>query len=103
MRGLPRDVMQEGCARIYRVVSGNRIEVEPKSGTPTRPGMKERVGYSPDLFDWLAICVEGARRLGFQIKRLGESLTNGDESVNWLDEWQREHEQVLNSKRLIHR
>lgn len=102
MRNLPQNVMQEGCLRIYRIVSGSRIEVEPKRGTPNRPGMRERVGFSPDLFDSLAVAVEGARRLGFKILRLGNQLTDGEDSLNWLGEWKRSHERLINEGMLAH-
>lgn len=68
MRELPLDVMAEGCWREYYTVAGDKIEVEPKDK------MKERTGKSPDLFDWCAILVEGARRSGFVIDKLGESV-----------------------------
>jgi hypothetical protein len=67
VRNLPRSVADEGQMRLYKIVSGNRVEVEPKDE------MKERIRKSPDLYDWFAIGVEGARRKGFQIKRLGNS------------------------------
>ena len=63
IRNLPEDVMDEGCMRMWDKVAGDKYEVESKIV------MKERVGRSPDLFDWLSICVEGARRRGFQIER----------------------------------
>lgn len=64
MRNLPTEVMDEFCRRIWRMVLGNKIEVEPKSE------MKERTGESPDLADFLCTAVEGARRLGFSISRM---------------------------------
>lgn len=80
MRGLPMDVMKEGCMRSYYTVPGpvgERYEVEPKED------MKERLGRSPDLFDWLAIAVEGARQRGFRIAGLAntESVTS---NLDWL-------------------
>jgi hypothetical protein len=60
-RGMKESVMLEGCQREWKMVSGNKIEVE------TKKEMKEKTGRSPDLFDCLAIGVEGARRLGFII------------------------------------
>jgi hypothetical protein len=71
MRELPVDVMLEGCLREYMTVRGNKIEVEPKDKT------RERMGRSPDLFDCLAIGVEGARQLGFEIKSLSMAFTEG--------------------------
>lgn len=77
MRGLPTDVMEEGCKRIWRMVYGNRLEVE------TKAEMKERTQQSPDLFDWLVIGVEGARRRGFTIARLGNEA-DAEISLDWL-------------------
>lgn len=68
MRELPMDVMAEGCWREYYTVAGDKIEVEPKDK------MKERSGKSPDLFDWLSILCEVARRVGFVIDKLGDSV-----------------------------
>ena len=59
-RGMKDGVMQEGCQREWTLM-GNLIEVEPKAK------MREKTGKSPDLFDALAIGVEGARRRGFEI------------------------------------
>jgi hypothetical protein len=72
MRGLLEDVMAEGCARIYNLVSGDKIEVEPKK----KEDLKRRLGKSPDLFDCLAIGVEKARQLGFTIGRLGQDVVD---------------------------
>lgn len=86
VRQLPKDVMHELCLRIYKTVTGNRIEIEPKStGNPLKPGMKERTGFSPDLADALAIAVEGARQKNFQIKRLGSDVpTKPKSNSTWL-------------------
>jgi len=95
LRGLPMDVMEEGCMREYCIVLGNKYEVEPKADT------KERMGRSPDLFDWCALLVEVARRRGFKIQRLG---VGQEETVDegWLesegDEWQ----ETLKGKMLVH-
>jgi hypothetical protein len=65
IREMQRVIAEEGQLRLYRIVTRARIEVE------TKEDMKERVKKSPDLFDTAAILVEGARRLGFKIQRLG--------------------------------
>lgn len=65
MRGLPDEVIDEGCMREFEVVQGNKIKVEPKAET------KMKLGRSPDLFDSLVVAVEGARQRGFQINALG--------------------------------
>lgn len=63
-RGMTEDVMLEFCAREWTMVGANLIEVEPKDK------VKLKTGRSPDLADAVAVCVEGARRLGFVIKRI---------------------------------
>ncbi len=65
IRDLPKEVMEEGCQRMFSIVKGNKVEVEPKED------MNERMGKSPDLFDAFAIAIEGARQRGFAIKRIG--------------------------------
>jgi hypothetical protein len=65
IREMQKSVVEEGQLRLYKIVSRARIEVE------TKEDMKERVKKSPDLFDTQAILVEGARRLGFKIQRIG--------------------------------
>lgn len=64
MRNLPEEVMMEGCRRIWRMVRGDKVEIE------TKAEMKERTGESPDLFDALVVACEGARRLGFSIAKM---------------------------------
>lgn len=64
MRNLPESVMEEGCMREWKMVRGDKIEIE------TKDDMKERMGRSPDEFDWLATACEGARRLGFSIRKM---------------------------------
>jgi hypothetical protein len=64
MRDLSEDALEELCAREWKRVRLDKIEVE------TKEEMKERFGRSPDKADWVAIIVEGARQLGFQIARL---------------------------------
>lgn len=96
MRQLSREIMHEGCMREYGEVMG-KIEVEKKEDT------KERMGFSPDLFDALATGVEGARQRGFKIQRLGANIVEnapGDDE-EWAAEEQ-EYEDALKSKLLVH-
>lgn len=93
IRGLPEDVMNELCMRNWEDINGKKC-------LETKEEMKLRARKSPDLGDWAAIILEGARRLGFEIKRLGNDLQDDDEGVNWLDEWQSSHEKLLRSKEL---
>lgn len=89
MRNLPEEIMEEGCMREWRRIKGDKIELE------TKEDMKVRVGRSPDLFDWLAIAVEGARRRGFQIKHLGDLDKKKDEEKEWLQQQNEEFEDIL--------
>lgn len=65
IRGLTEELCDEGSSREWKEVAGGKIEIETKSD------MRDRVGYSPDLFDWLVTLIEGARRRGFTISKLG--------------------------------
>lgn len=96
VRELPKNVMREGCVRIYSVVKGNKLEVEPKEE------MKERTGgKSSDRFDCFAIGVEGARQRGFKIKRIGEEKqAKKKKEPNWLDIMFEEHLQAVKSRQL---
>ena len=81
LRNLPSDVMEELSLRKWDKVRGDKYSIEPKSGTVTKPGFKQRLGFSPDLADWCGIIVEGARRRGFDIKKLGvANETDGDDT-----------------------
>jgi len=85
IRDLPDEAMEELCARKWDMVKGNTIiSVEPKSGTKTKPGMKERTGKSPDVGDWAAGIVEMARRLGFQISKLANETQVKRDKPDWL-------------------
>lgn len=82
LRGLTMDVAREFALREWKLVRGDKIEVETKDET------KKRMGRSPDLADWLATCCEGARRLGFKIARLSNE-TSGESRNDFLRELQR--------------
>lgn len=84
MRNLPDDVLQEGCLREYDTVMANKLKVEPKDD----PKCLERMGRSPDLFDWLVTCIEGARRRGFKIQKLGAvDAATGERRAGPLPKW----------------
>jgi len=95
MRQLPKEVAEEGCKRKYRYTKGNppRIEVE------TKLEMKERTTYSPDYFDGLVTGVEGARRLGFEIRTMREGKS-GDQSEDWLEKEYAKHQKFLKKHEL---
>ena len=67
VRNLSEEIVSEGCAREWKTVASNRIEVE------TKAEMKVKVGRSPDLADCFCIGLEGARQRGFTISKLGDS------------------------------
>lgn len=78
MRHLPEDVALEGCQREWGNARGNKKQLEAKED------MKLRTGRSPDLFDWLATAVEGARQRGFTIAKLANSDYQA-KNDQWLD------------------
>lgn len=88
MRELPRDVAEEFYLREWTLEKGDRYELEKKEDT------KDRTGVSPDLGDWLAILIEGARRLEFMIESLpeyqGQTSKDDDYLQKELEKYQRE-------------
>lgn len=94
IRGLTKEAAREGYARIYSLTANNLIEVESKED------YKERMRKSPDLFDGIAVGVEGARRLGFKIQRLGKPAKSEDEG--WFDREAAEYEAMIQNCLLKH-
>lgn len=78
-RGMTEEMLQEGCFREWGMVSGRKVQVEPKEK------MKVKMGRSPDLFDALACGVEGARRNGFQVARLSNAVRHLPGDPDWRD------------------
>jgi hypothetical protein len=104
IRGLDKDTMREGCARRFSKTGDNKIEIEPKDshakpGEKKRPGFKQRMGYSPDNMDNAVIGLEGARRLGFRIERMGLNLIKKS-GPSWFDKQVEEYKEVMQSKQL---
>lgn len=93
VRNLTDDVIEEGCLREWERVKDYKIELESKED------MKVRVGRSPDLFDQFAILVEGARRRGFQIKKLANPNVK-DNRVQWLEDLERDARKVREGSEL---
>jgi hypothetical protein len=81
IRQLPKDVAEEGYKRLWRFTKGQppRIEVE------TKEEMKLRTTRSPDLFDMTVTLVEGARRLGFEIRNLKDGSAAQEQDNDWLE------------------
>ena len=96
IRGLCDEAVEELCARKWDRIRGDKYSVEVKDGTPTKPGMKQRTGKSPDIGDWVAGIVEMARRKGFVISKLG----NPEKTKPKVDEWfQKEAERIAKLNR----
>jgi hypothetical protein len=98
LRELPEDVMREGCAREYGRSKGNKFFIESKHD----PKARQRMVRSPDLFDWLATAIEGARRLGFRIARLGASFTEDNADDDYWQREQKAYQDEISSHLLIH-
>lgn len=84
VRNLPEEVMDELCTRRWDMTGNNKISVEVKNGTKTKPGMKQRTGKSPDLGDWAAGIVEMARRRGFLIAKLANNSIADANTSDWI-------------------
>ena len=96
IRNLPMSVAQEGQLRLFKIVMGNKIEVESKDD------MKERVKKSPDLYDWFAVALEGARRLGFKIERIGREVAPSKQEEDWFDKDAKEWHDAIHAGLLTH-
>lgn len=96
MRELPSEVMEDGCLREYGMRGGNKLEIESKEDT------RERMGRSPDYFDWLAIAVEGCRQRGFEIKGTGTMLIENQPGHDPVAEKMQEWEKVITEALLVH-
>jgi hypothetical protein len=92
-RGLTEEAMLEFCSREWGMAGGNKIEVEPKDQ------MKLKTGRSPDLADMIVCGIEGARRLGFQIKRLVNKETQ-QQDQRWKREARRKAMELIRSHEL---
>lgn len=95
LRGLPDDVMMEGCGRKYATIPGNRIDVESKDK------LKDRVGKSPNKMDALAVAIEGCRQRGFVIGILGPEGSSSDNDA-FFEEEARRHKEAIRSRLLEH-
>jgi hypothetical protein len=96
-RGMTEDVMLEGCAREWKMVGANKIEVESKAE------MKLKMGRSPDLFDALAIGCFGAIRRGFQIRKLMPAEEEEERDDGWKRRLMREAARARAAKELDYR
>jgi hypothetical protein len=95
MRDLPMDVMRDGCLREFGN-RGSKIEIEGKEKT------RDRMGRSPDLFDWCAIAVEGCRQRGFKIKNEGGIIVENQREQDEFLERERMYGKFIHDSLLIH-
>lgn len=93
-RGLPEEVMDEGCMREWRILQNGKVELEKKQDT------KDRMGRSPDLFDMLVAGVEVARRRGFAI---GAPNPASRRTPNWMLAYQQRMNQLNRNHALVYR
>ena len=94
IRGLTEDIVREASLRLYRIIKGNRMELEPKKD------MKVRLGRSPDSTDALVTGLEGARRLGFPLGKLAGDKPRNRELSKWLREQTKRMEALRQSRQL---
>lgn len=94
MRELPTDVADEFYLREWTKERGDKYELEKKETT------KERTGFSPDLADWLAIAIEGARRLGFTVENMPEFQGQKKTEEDYLEKELRKYRSQLKKRSL---
>ena len=77
-RGMTDDILSDGMPREWKTTRGNKVEIESKVDT------KKRTGKSPDIFDALVTAMEGARRRGFIITKLGDATPKKTSRFDWF-------------------
>lgn len=94
LRGMNDEILNDGMPREWKFTKGNKIEVESKIDT------KKRTGKSPDIFDSLVTALEGARRKGFIISKLGNPDKQKPNLDNWFAKENEKLEKLRRSKQL---
>ncbi len=94
LRGMNDEILNDGMPREWKFTKGNKIEVEAKIDT------KKRTGKSPDIFDSLVTALEGARRKGFIISKLGNPEKSKSSSDDWFKTQAAKLEKFRQSKQL---
>ena len=95
-RGMTEEAAKEFGEREWKMVSGNRIEVE------TKEDMKIKTGHSPDLADAVAIGVYGARQRGFTITRAVSPEVVERSNLGWKREVRQRAEKLHRSGSLTY-
>ena len=93
-RGMTDEILQDGMPREWKTTNGNRVEIESKIDT------KKRTGKSPDIFDALVTAMEGARRRGFIITKLGKDNQQNEAPSKWFSNLHKKSEQLNKSRQL---
>jgi hypothetical protein len=91
---MTEEAATEFSQREWKMVSGNRIEIESKED------MKLKTGRSPDLADAVAVGLYGARKKGFVISKLARPLPSGKRGSDWRDELRKKAQQLAAAGRL---
>jgi len=95
-RSITEEAVTEFSQREWKMVSGNRIEVEAKEE------MKVKTGRSPDLADAIAIGMYGAIQKGFLITKLSTLAPKFNKGPDWRDELKKKA-RAFNRSGLDHR
>lgn len=95
IRGLTMEMVLDAQPREWQKVAGDKIEIESKRD------MKKRTGLSPDIADMIVTGIEGARRRGFVIEKLGKPV-DGVSDYRWLSDLANQKRRWLKEKLAIH-
>lgn len=93
-RGMTEDACTEFCQREWKMVSGNRIEIESKED------MKLKTGRSPDLADAIAVGLHGARQKGFFIAKLVSKVEGVRRNQHYLGDLKKKARKLVASGQL---
>lgn len=93
-RGMTEEAVTEFSQREWKMVSGNRIEIEAKDE------MKTKTGRSPDLADAVAIGLFGARQRGFIITKLSTLAPPIKRGPDWRTELTKKARQIRSAGHL---
>lgn len=94
MRGMTEEILNDGMPREWKFTKGNKIEIESKIDT------KKRTGKSPDIFDSLVTALEGARRKGFVISKLGNPDARKPQADEYFKKMHEKLEKLRTSRQL---
>lgn len=95
-RGITEEAVTEFSQREWKMVSGNRIEIESKAE------MKLKCGRSPDLADAIAVGLFGARQRGFQITKLSTLAPKLKRGPDWRDDLKKKARSLATAGLLNH-